>query len=209
MHTEELIDAVIAVLKGADGDTHTGGLPANWFADTRDGDEAPLELLEHGDVADMVGVKFEELLPAILVRGLGPQPTGEGGTSGVLETEELIRVVHVRPFDLCYDSSGNKELNMTRARARYAKLINKALCNDPHKKLATIAADTTRTEVSLTCSDAAGAQLYNVIWAGWDLGFEIGNPASTEDVRTIRQLRMSMWAIACDLRVRVRTGGNA
>ena len=209
VHSEEIIDAVIAVLKGADGDTHTGGLPANWFADTRDGDEAPLELLEHGDVADMVGVKFEELLPAILVRGLGPQSTGQAGTSGVLETEEPVRVVHVRHFDQCYDSSGERELNMTRARGRYAKTIGKALMNDPHKKLATIDAEDARSEVSLTCSDGAGAQVYDVGWAGWDFGYEIGNPASTEDVRIIRALPARIWAVACDLRVRVRTGGAA
>ncbi len=210
VHSQEIIDAVIAVLRGADGATHTGGLPANWFEDGDDGNEPLLKLLEHGDVADYPGAdELAEDTPAILVRGLGPTPTGLGGVGGVVETEELIRVVHVRLADDCRDGSGNRELNMTRARARYAKLINLALWNDPHRKLATINAAGTRTEVSLTCEDGAGAQLYDVGWNGWDLGADIGNPNSMEDVRMLRQLPARVWAIACELAVRIRSGGAA
>lgn len=210
MFTEELIDSVIAVLKGGDGSAHTGGLPANWWEDGNDGLEVVLKLLEHGDVADYPGADaLEEDTPAILVRGLGPTPTGLAATGGVQETEEIIRIVHVRAAEHCRDASGNRELNMTRARARYAKLINLALWNDPHRKLAVIDAEGARTEVSLSCEDGAGAQLYDVGWNGWDLGADIGNPNSMEDVRMLRQLPARVWAIACELAVRIRSGGAA
>lgn len=210
VHSEEIIDAVIAVLRGGDGAAHTGGLPANFFSDGDDGNEVILKLLEHGDVADYPGSEqLTEDSPAILVRGLGPMPTGLAATGGVQETEELIRVVHIRAAEHCRDASGNRELNMTRARARYAKLIGKALWNDPHRKLAVIDAEGARTEVSLTCSDGAGAQVYDVGWNGWDLGADIGNPNSMEDVRMLRQLPARVWAIGCELAVRVRTGGAA
>ena len=211
VHTEEVVDAVIAVLKGDDGATHTGGLPDNWFEDADDVYEVPLELLEHGDLSDypLDDEDFvNNLLPGILVRGLGPQPTGRAGSGGALGTEEVVRVVHIRRYNQCRNSSGGIERNMTKARERYAKTINKALFNDPHKKLATIAADTTRTEVSLTCSDSAGAQLYNAVWNGWDLGHDIGNPNSIPDVQIIRRLPAPLWAIACDMLVMIRTGGE-
>ena len=211
VHTGEIVDAVIAVLKGADSITHTGGLPANWFEDADDANEVPLELLEHGDLADYPLDKNDfvrNMLPAILVRGLGPQPTSRAGASGMLETEEIIRVVHVRRYDQCRDSSGGLEKNMTKARERYAKVINKALFNDPQKKLAAIAADTTRTGISLTCSDAAGAQIYNAVWDGWDMGHDIGNPNSIVDVQIIRRIPAPIWAIACDIRVLIQVGGG-
>jgi len=226
-HSEEIINAVIAVLKGDDGASHTGGLPATWFPEGGDGTEASLKHLEHGDYADYAIDSLEELCPAILVRSLGPQPTKRGGTGGVIETEETIRVVHMRAFNQCRTSAGAMELNMSRARARYAKIITKALFNDPQHKLATINSGNSRAEVSLTCTDSAGAQVLNALWAGWDLGHSGSD--STADVARIRAgghsprtravgeaagLRPAgeasrLWAIACDIEVRVRTGGDA
>jgi hypothetical protein len=208
VHTAELVDAVIAVLKGADGALHTGGLPANWFRDASDADEAPLVLLEHGDLADYAGGQLDRDLPCILVRGLGPQPTDRGGVAGVQQTEEIIRVVHVRKREQCYADDGSCEYNMTRARARYGKALCKALFNDPKRRLAVIDGAGARTDVTLTSTDVAGAQLVSVLWAGLDLGHSIGNPNAIEDVTIIRRLSSPIWAIACDLRVQVRSGGE-
>jgi len=145
LHTGDLVDAVISVLKGADGTTHTGGLPAGWFGDDEDSDEEELALLEHGDLADYPHDK--ELLdycPSILVRGLGPVLT-EGSIKQRFVTFERIRVVHIRAFAQCLDDDGGTEENMCRARERYAKTLGKALQNDPLKLLATVADDGTRT----------------------------------------------------------------
>ncbi len=209
VHTAQLVDAVIAVLKGADGAAHTGGLPANWFADGRDALETPLVLLEHGDLADYPS---EEALtaacPGITVRGLGPRPAARQATGGVQDTEEIIRVVHLRTFDQCRDDAGAVLRNVTRARERYAKLLSAALFHDPNRKLAVIDAAGTRTEPTLTCTDGAGAQVVSVAWEGWDLGRE-GSPGEISDVSAIRALNLNIFAIACDLRVLVRSGGPA
>jgi len=209
VHTAQIVDAVLAVLKGADGATHTGGLPANWFRDAIDAAEDPLVLLEHGDLADYVGGQLDRDLPCVLVRGLGPRPIERQGIGGVMMTEEAIRIVHCRRRDQCFDDSGEREYNMTRARARYAKLLVRALFNDPKRKLAVIAAAGTRTEVSLTCTDGAGAQVVSATWAGLDLGHQIGNPNAIEDVTIVRRLASPIWAIACDLQVVARSGGEA
>ena len=220
VHTGQIVDQVIAVLKGADGNLHTGGLPANWFPETADDGEVPLKLLEHGDLVDYARV--EDVIndcPAILVRGFGPRPSeatgrvGKSGVGGVQETEEVIRVVHVRAWSQCRDDDGVSLSNMTRARERYAKTISTALFHDPHRKLAVIAANGARTEADLTCEDPAGARIINVLWDGWDLGQLRTNrpptPSHTDDVRQVRELATRVWAIACDLLVIVRSGGNA
>jgi len=203
VHTGELVDAVISVLKGS-GSGHTGGLPSAWF--TR-GNSEYLETLDHGDLADIAvsSDALSQILPAILVRGLGPAPAAEY-ISGVAKTRERLRIIHVRRYEQCYDADGDREQNMTRARERYAKTIGKALCNDPQAKLAVIDGEDARTEVSLTCEDGNGAQVIQAIWRGWDMGHDIGNPSSTEDVRLIRRLPDQIWAIACDIDVMVRSG---
>lgn len=204
VHTGEIVDAVRDVLKGS-GDDHTGGLPADWFNPNH---KEYLRALEHGDWADYgkVNRDVEDDTPAILVRGMGPTPK-EGTLTRILHTEEKIRVVHIRRFEQCYDANGRIETNMVKARERYAKLINKALMNDPHKKLAVIDADGNRTEVSLT-SDDGYANVVNVLWRGWDLGHPVGSDYSTEDVAGIRALELPIWAIACDLAVQIKTGGT-
>jgi len=211
VHSEEIGDAVIAVLTGVNtGDDealHSGGLPANWFEDAYDGNEVALELLEHGDLADYADLgELTDRLPAIFVRALGPTPVRPGGSGGTITTNELVRVVHVRHFDHCRDADGDTQTNQARARAYYAKIIQKALFNDPHQRLATIAADTTRTEVTLTSSDTTGAQIVDVQLTNWDLGHDIGNPHSTEDVQLLRRLQLPIWAIACDIEVKIRNG---
>ena len=209
LHTGELVDAVIAVLKGADGAAHTGGLPANWFADGAARGECPLLLLEHGDLSDYGEVAdLRRDLPAVIVRGLGPQPTTEGGAGGVDETDEMVRVVHVRTFGQCYTDAGVAEDNHVRARERYAKLLHRALFNDPHRRLAVIASDGTRTIPTLTCTDGAGAQIVRAAWHGTDLGHDGANPNAIEDVALLRHLRARIWAIAVDLRVSIRSGGQ-
>ena len=204
VHTGELVDAVISVLKGS-GSGHVGGLPSAWFTRT---DKEGLQLLEHGDLADYAGKVMQEL-PAILVRGIGIVSVPARHVGGVIEADELIRVLHVRKYEQCYDSDGDREKNQARARERYAKLIGKAIFNDPQRRLAVIDSDGARTEVTLTSDDAAGAQIIQAMFDGWDLGYDIGNINGTDDVRLIRNLNAGIWAIACDLRVRVRTGGNA
>jgi len=210
VHTGQIVDAVIAVLKGS-GSTHVGGLPTTWFTSTH---REYLRTLDHGDWADYgkASRRIDEDLPAIFVRGMGPTPV-TGHLTGVDDTEERIRVVHVRRFDQCYGDDGaaawlKDGIGMVRARERYAKIISKALFNDPHRKLAVIDGAGTRTEVSLTTTDAA-AHVVNVLWRGWDLEHPIGSEYNTEDVAGIRELELPIWAIACDLSVRIRQGGAA
>lgn len=207
VHTAQLVDAVIAVLKGADGAAHTGGLPANWFTDARNSLETPLVLLEHGDLADYEALNFSADLPAILVRGRGIRLYPDQGVGQVMRTTELIRVVHLRGFDQCHQADGTVWRNMTRAREAYAKTLGKALFHDPKARLGVIAADGTRTEPTLTCADSLGAQIMEVRWQGWDLGLEYEGEGATEDVASIRALGLPVWAIACDLAVDVTTGG--
>jgi len=208
VHTGEIVDAVLAVLRGADGPAHTGGLPASWFGEEPGGQEVPLVLLEHGDLADYpLTDKLSSLCPSIMVRGLGPRPAPRQGTGGVQETEELIRILHLRGFDQSRDDSGRPLRNASRARERYAKIISMALFHDPHRRLATINAAGERTEPELSCMDGAGAQIVSVSWEGWDMGQE--GQLATEEVAAVRALGLNLWAIACDLRVRIRSGGPA
>lgn len=209
VHTVELVSGVIAVLKGADDEAHTGGLPANWFADAADDEEQPLVLCQHGDLADYPASTWPDLTPGIIVRGLGGRVLS-GGTGGVLKTVETVRIIHLRMHEHCYDADGNKEDNMTIARGYYAKAIGKALRNDPHQRLAVIAADTTRTDLSLTSSDGAGAQVVNVVQPQWDFGEELGGAnLSMEEVRIIRQASYPMWAIGYQFDVHIRCGGES
>ena len=190
MLTAAVVDQVLAVLRGADGDDHTGGLPANWFAATRDALETPLRTLQHGDMRDMAVVDVRELLPAILVRGGGTQPRASG--TGTDDCWEPITIVHARHFDDCYDDDGAPEENMTRARERYARLIHRAVFNDRNRKLATIDAEGARTEATLATDDQA-AHVVDVQFMGWDLGEN-----TDERVRAAR-----IWTV--ELRIRART----
>ena len=207
LHTSALVDAVIAVLTGADGAAHTGGLPANWFADAQDDLQTPLKLLEHGDLTDYANqAALLEDLPAILVRGRGLRRGPEQSISGILRTLEQIRVVHVRGFDQCQDTNGARFVSMTRAREWYAKTLGQALFSDDRGMLAVIAINGTRTDPTLTCADDNGARVLGVTWTGWDLGLEDGEGA-TPEVSGIRALDAQVWAIACDLEILVQTGG--
>ncbi len=205
VHSEAVVDAVIAVLTGADDELHSGGLPAGWFEDGEDGTEVPLRLLEHGDLADYAAAEdLLELLPCIMVRSLGPRPATPAGDRGKETTEETIRIIHLRQPEQSRDDEGDEETNQTRARARYAKAIHTALFRDPHRKLAVIDAEGERTEVSLT-AEGGSAFVFDVQWEGWDLGHELGSAYSIEDVGRIRAMNVPMWAIGCEIRVRVRT----
>lgn len=210
LHSGQTVDAVIAVLVGADGALHTGGLPPAWFPATSANGEEPLKVLEHGDLADYPADQaVSDLCPAILVRGLGPKPTDHGGASGVMVTQEVVRVIHTRLFDQCYTAAGGRESNMTRARERYAKIIGKALFNDQKRRLAVIDSTGDRTDVTLTCSDGAGAQLVNAMWSGWDLGYDAGSVDSMQEVQMIRSLPLPLWAIGCEMTILCRSGGEA
>ena len=202
IHTSEVVDQVIAVLRGGDGDLHTGGLPVAWFTK---GDREFLKTLEHDDWSDYPVADWMDRLPAVFVRGMGPVNDG-GNLTQNQKTTERVRVVHIRKFDQSYNDAGALEKNLARARCRYAKIIGRALMHDPHKKLAVIATDSTRTEATLTCADASGAQVWNVTWDGWDLGHDGETAHSTSDVDAIRQLDARVWAIACDLGVQITTG---
>jgi hypothetical protein len=210
VHTTEIVDAVLAVLTG-DGSTHYGGLPAAWHIATDDytgTGEYGLTLLEHGDLSDYVTTNLENLSPAILVRGMGPKASSRGGVSGHRETFEVIRVIHLRSRDHSLTAAGALETNLTRARERYAKIIGKALFNDPHKRLATISSSGVRTPATLTCSDSAGAQIQNVVFLGWDLGEEYGSADSMREVAMVGSLSAPVWAIGCEFEVVIDTGGQ-
>ena len=203
VHSGEIVDQVIAVLKGGDGDSHTNGLPVAWFTS---GDDEYLRTLEHGDWSDYPNDEWLDRLPAILVRGLGPVPTGDATIRQTLQTEERVRVVHIRAHDQCYTAAGALERNMTRARERYAKIIGKALFADPHKRLAVVGSEGSRTEATLTSADTGGAQVVNALFGGWDMGHDIDTANATPDVDLVRGLNARVWAIACDLRVIVNNG---
>ena len=200
--TDEIVDAVIACLKA--------GLPANWFAAGEDGNETPLQLLTHGDLADYTAIRaLEQDLPAIIVRGFGPERTDRGGAGGRVQVLERVRVVHLRKHDQCHDDTGSPERNMVRARVRYAKAIHKAIHQDAKGRLAVIGSGGTRTDVTLTSADTAGARLQQVVFESWDLGHDVANPHSMEDVALVRRLPLQAWAIGCEFGVYVDAGGEA
>jgi hypothetical protein len=207
LHTAEIVDAVIAVLKGADGAAHTNGLPANWFPDARDSLETPLFVLEHGDLSDYAAVNFDTDLPAILVRGRGLRPYPQNPCGPVQWTTEFVRVVLIRAYDQCHKADGTLWRNQTRAREAYAKTLGKALFADPKGILAVIDAQGQRTIPTLTCADSNGTQIQEVRWAGWDLGLEYEGEGATQDVASVQDLGLPIWAIACDLAVDIMTGG--
>jgi len=208
--TEEITDRIIAVLKGEDGILHTGGLPSNFFYDDEDNTEAVLKTLQPGDLSDYPNVSsLKNICPAILVRGMGPipGPDNEFGLGGMNALEEVFRIIHIRTFEQCYNDDGEIEKNIMRARNRYARLIENAIFNDRKKLLALINAAGTRTEIILTSGfDAAGSQVYNVIFQGWDFGYPLG-PNSTEEIAGIRRLSENIMAQALDISVKIRSGG--
>lgn len=207
--TEEIIDGVINVLKG-DGVSHYGGLPSNWWKETEDSDEAYLNTLEHGDLSDYpMDESIDEFLPAIFVRSQGNVLTNRSGINGVFTAREYVRVIHVRRRDQCFDGDGNKSTNLTRARSRYAKIIHKALFNDPARKLATISNTGVRTPTTLTSADDAGAQIITVLYNGLDYGFDSESRYSTDDVKLIRIMPKNYIVLAFDMSVEFFYGGNA
>jgi hypothetical protein len=285
VHTEEVVDAALAVLRGADGYLHTGGLPKAWFRDFdgegvddatfaqttypgaeftvqivagetihpntfewkkasgafseaaaivagatvslggeatvtfgsatghKAGDtwysrttEVPLTLLDHGDLSDIPVEGMESLCPGIMVRGLGPRNSSPGGQGGVEDTEEIVRMVHLRRRDQCRDANGNLEDNMSLARERYAKVIGAALLGDPFARLGVEDVEGAVAFPSLTCSDAGGAQIVGVTWQRWDLGTD--GSGAIPDVQFFRHTDSAIWAIACDLAVHIRIGGS-
>jgi len=201
VHTAEVVDAVISVLKGADGDTHTGGLPSNWFEAGDDGDEVWVQVIQHGDLRDLVLTDdLDDRLPCILVRGTGTQPLRT--TTQSQECWEPVRIVHARRFADCRDSDGEIEKNITRARERYAKAIHTALFNDPNRKLATINSEGERSEVDLTTSDTS-ADVVTVEFGGWDLGQDPGSGTPETTNERVRADRIMV--VAVDIRVKTIT----
>jgi hypothetical protein len=208
--TDQIVDAVLSVLKGADGDDHTNGLPPSWFGRVSGSPEVPLGGganrggLEHGDIADYpVPDTLRALCPLIFVRGLGSHPGTDGQPTGDgFFAQERIRLVHVRAHDQCFDDDGVKQTNQTRARERYAKIISEVLFFDPLLQLALTDDNSARTPVTLSSSNTPGAYILFSHWKGWDLG-----TLGTTDVAMIQSLGKDMWAIACDLTVIVDCGG--
>lgn len=201
LHSSAIVEAVIDVLEGADGASHTGGLPVNWFVD--DGTEDVLKTLEHGDMMDVVydPDKFSGLLPAIFVKSISVVPEG-GGLTGMLDTRERVRVVHVRRRDQTHQAGTyNLEDNIPTAKERYAKIIADALFNDPHRKLATVASAGTRTAPTLTAASGETAKVWNHTFVSMDYG---GGMPDTQWVDQRREL--DAWAIAIDSDVHVWTG---
>lgn len=202
VHSAAVVDAVIAALTGADGSSHTNGLPAEFWTGAH-----ALRLLEHGDLADYVEDDWDAtLLPGIIVRSTGTELYQElSSTDGGQGTVERIRVVHIRRLDQCLTDAGAAETNMSRARERYAKLIGKALFADPVRVLGVIATSGTRTNPTLTCADTHGAAVKVVRFVRWDLG---NGQGGAEEVAFVRNIGAAarVWAIACDLDVYCLSG---
>ena len=202
LNAADIVDAVRAVLIGADGDAHTNGLPANWFAATRDSDEVPLADpggLEHGDLSDYPVEDLHKILPCILVRCGQESAFAAGGDRGTI-TEAIVRVVHLRGFDQCRDANGDQETNQTRNRERYAKIILRTLLADqPNPRLGITNAAHARTDPTLTTTSTA-ARVLDCRWVSTDYGL-----GGTDDVAAIATIARQerMWAIAHDLSVRV------
>lgn len=201
LHTSELIEAARSVLKGASGTSHVGGLPANWFTDGDDDKETVLVSIQHGDFRDIAtDEQVEDLLPAVYIRSLGVQGM-DVYDGGVSETYERFRLVHARRRDQTHTYGAvTLDGNISRAKERYSKIIVKALFNDPRKRLAVITAAGARTEVSLTCADASGAQVVSHTFTGLDYG------GGTEDTRMVERHIPRAWAVAIDYGVLVRSG---
>lgn len=189
--TTELIDACIAEL--------TANLPAGWITQTAT--ETKLQTLEHGALSDWVIAPPEEgivsLLPAIIIRPFDiTDNKGQGGTGRVQMLDNAFRLVHIRTFEQCHTAAGAREWNMTKARARYAKIISKALFDDVYMG-----------NPSLTSSDTAGAQVVpTAMFRSWDIGTGLDD-GSAEEVTKIARMRQRMWAIACDFEMKVHAGG--
>ena len=174
--------------------------PADWTSNL--GTDIPLRTVQHGDLRDHVIADPSQVVPCVLVRSLSVQPTDRSGIGGVRETEDMIRIVMIRRFADCTDSAGDIEQNMVIARQRYAKELVAAVFSDPHKRLALISDEGVRTALTLTCTDSSGAQVIDTEFMGLDY------EGSTQDVSTIRDTNTDMWAIALDVKVRIRTGGQ-
>jgi len=190
VYTTQLIDAVLKELKD--------NLPAGWI--TTASGEARLKTLEHGALSDWVVAPPEDgfvaLLPAIIVRPFDiTDDRANAGTGRMQMLDNAFRLVHIRCFDQCYTSSGAREWNMTKARARYAKIIGKALFDDVYMGNPT-----------LTSSDAAWAKVVpTIMFRSWDIGTGLDD-GSAEEVTRIARMRQQMWAIACDFEIKVSVG---
>lgn len=203
LFTSQLIDFVIAVLKGANGVAHTNGLPANWFPETRDANEMPLVRIDHGDPMDYTAESLTKVCPIIFVRGMAAKPADLAQAGSRLVTEERLRLVHVRLFEQCRDDVGDVEQNLTRARERYAEIIDQVLFADqPLEQLGITNNVGTRSAATLATVDTGNAYILHAGWGGWDLG-----RSGAEDVRRVAEFGAQMWAIACDLIVHVECGG--
>jgi len=208
--TEEVVDAVLAVLRGAEGVAHTGGLPGTWFPDAEEAPFPSLRICDHGDLRDYPkNQTLLEYCPGVLVWGNGTTVTNRSGTGGVAQVVETVRLAHIRGFDQAYPAAGILYTSQARARAAYAKIIGKALFNDPHRRLATITAGGTRQEVSLTCADGAGAQVVTTTSPGWDLGHDVRSPHALEEIVMVRTAGLPLWAIGIELHVTARVGGRS
>lgn len=195
--TTELLDAVIAELQAH--------LPATWFAAGRAATEAPLKLLEFGDLADYCGNDRELLsqVPAVFVRPLNATVSdGHGGTGGVEVIDHAFRLVHVRGFADCYTDAGAREDNMTRARARYAKALHKALFADQNKRL---------DNPTLTTATGSTAKIMVMAMERWDFGTDFlgGGTPDVAVVRKIAEAGPRVWAVACDFSILVRVTPTA
>lgn len=190
VHSEEIVDAVIAVL--------TNQLPDGWVVPN--GVEVELKCLQHGDLSDFTPNEIRELIPAILVKSLGINQL-KMELSGMQQTSEIFRVVMIRDFDQCVDENGLQIKNFARQRYYYTKQLNAALFSDPQRRLCTFDEITgAREDVTLTCTDTNGAQIIKMNFRSWD--FE----GSTPEVNTIKNLQSKLWAVACDFEVIIRTG---
>lgn len=193
--TTELLDAVLAEL--------TAHLPATWFKAGSASTEAYLRTMEHGDLADYCGDdrKLLDQLPALFVRPLTASVAEGGGTGAVEVIDHAFRLVHVRRFADCYTDAGALEQNMTRARERYAKLIDKALYADVNKRL---------DNPTLTTATGSTARIMMMLRGAWDYGTDFGGGGSP-DVAMVRRLQQrgpQVWAISCDFSILVRVTPN-
>lgn len=189
IHSTDIIDGIISIINA--------NCPNGWLYD--DGTDVPLRVIQHGDMSDFTAEEISSITPAILIKSIGIDLAPKQGISGVTFTQEHMRVIMVRKFSDCIDDNGNRFTNFAKSRYYYMKQLNEILFSDTHRKLATIT-NGTRTEVSLASNDTNGAEIVNCIFRSVDYD------GSTPEVSSIKNLSNSMWAIAVDFDVIVRSG---
>jgi hypothetical protein len=184
VHTENIIDAILSEIED--------NAPSAW---TTSGDEEELRLLGYGSIEEYAvrditgGSRRPSIIdecPAIMVRAIGADPGEYTGTGGKTGLDERFRVVMVRTFEQTYDSDGD-ETTVARGKARYAKLLSKAIFTNRALGHPTLSTDDTSADV------------ISVDFVSLD------TDRGTPDTEYIANLPAQVWALALDISVQTST----